>query len=76
MLSGSNLDLHIAGHTHRADWVEPAPGANTFPVSVGGGSAKGSNTLTRVYVTPDALEVILTTDAGVEVGRHTVRARQ
>jgi acid phosphatase type 7 len=76
ILSGSGLDLHIAGHTHRANWVEPAAGANTFPVSVGGGSAKGSNTLTRVNVSPDMLEVIVTTDAGIEVSRHTVHARK
>ena len=72
ILNGAGLDLHIAGHTHRVDWVEPAAGANTFPVAVGGGSAKGSNTLTRVNVSPDALEVVVTTDAGVEVSRHTV----
>ncbi|MGE5199976.1 MAG: metallophosphoesterase [Rhodospirillaceae bacterium] len=76
ILNGSGLDLHIAGHTHRADWVEAAAGANTFPISVGGGSAKGSNTLTRVNVSPDALDVIVTTDTGVEVSRHTVRARR
>jgi predicted phosphodiesterase len=75
ILSGSGLDLHIAGHTHRANWVEPVAGANTFPVSVGGGSAKGSNTLTRVNVSRDALEVIVTTDAGVEVSRRSVPAR-
>jgi hypothetical protein len=76
ILNRSGLDLHIAGHTHRADWVEPAAGANTFPVSVGGGSARGSNTLTRVNVSPDALEVVVTTDAGVEVSRHTIGARK
>ena len=76
ILSGSGLDLHIAGHTHRADWVAPAAGANTFPVSVGGGSAKGSNTVTRVNVSPDRLEVIVTTDAGVELSRRTVPARR
>ena len=75
ILNGAGLDLHIAGHTHRTDWVEPAAGASTFPVAVGGGSAKGSNTLTRVNVSPDALEVVVTTDAGVEVSRHTVPAR-
>ena len=75
ILNGAGLDLHIAGHTHRVDWVEPAAGANTFPVAVGGGSAKGSNTLTRVNVSPDALEVVVTTDAGVEVSRRTVPAR-
>jgi len=56
--------------------VEPAAGANAFPVAVGGGSAKGSNTLTRVNVSPDALEVIVTTDAGVEVSRHAVPAKK
>ena len=76
ILNGARLDLHLAGHTHRVDWVEPAPGANTFPVAVGGGSAKGSNTLTRVNVSPDALEVIVTTDAGVEVSRHAVPAKK
>jgi hypothetical protein len=76
ILNGAGLDLHIAGHTHRTDWVEAAAGANAFPVSVGGSSAKGSNTLTRVNVSPDVLEVIVTTDAGVEVSRHTVAARK
>ncbi len=76
LLNGARLDLHIAGHTHRADWVEPAAGANAFPISVGGGSAKGSNTLTRVNVSPDRLEVIVTTDAGVEVSRHAVPVRK
>jgi acid phosphatase type 7 len=76
ILNRAGLDLHIAGHTHRADWVDPAPGANAFRVAVGGGSAKGSNTLTRVNVSQDTLEVVMTTDAGVEVGRHVVRARK
>jgi predicted phosphodiesterase len=76
LLNESGLDLHIAGHTHRADWVEPAAGANSFPVSVGGGSARGSNTATRVNVTPDRLEVIVTSDAGAEVSRRTVHARR
>lgn len=76
MLNAAGLDLHLAGHTHRADWVEPAAGANTFPVAVGGGSARGSNTLTRVYVSPGALEVTVTTDAGVEVGRYRVLAKR
>jgi hypothetical protein len=76
MLSAAGLDLHIAGHTHRADWVEPAEAANTFPVAVGGGSARGSNTLTRVNVSPDALEVTVTTDAGLEAGRHRILARR
>ena len=76
ILNGARIDLHIAGHTHRADWVEAAAGANVFPVAIGGGSAKGSNTLTRVNVSPDALDVIVTTDAGVDVSRHTVPVRK
>lgn len=76
LLNGAGLDPHIAGHTHRADWVEPATGSNRFPISVGGGSARGSNTLTRVNVSPDALEVVVTTDDGTEVSRHTVKARR
>jgi hypothetical protein len=76
MLSAAGLDLHIAGHTHRANWVEPEATANSFPVAVGGGSAKGSNTLTRVNVSPDALDVIVTTEAGVETGRYRVPAKR
>jgi hypothetical protein len=76
LLSAAGLDLHIAGHTHRADWVEPAEAANRFPIAVGGGSARGSNTLTRVNVSPDAIEVIVTTDAGIETGRHRILARR
>jgi hypothetical protein len=76
MLSAAGLDLHIAGHTHRADWVQPEAAANTFPIAVGGGSAKGSNTLTRVNVSPDALDVIVTTEAGVETGRYRVPAKR
>jgi len=76
ILNNAGLDLHIAGHTHRADWVEPADAANRFPIAVGGGSARGSNTLTRVNVSARALEVVVTTDDGVEVSRHTVTARR
>ena len=76
MLNNAGLDLHIAGHTHRPDWIEPASGANRFPVAVGGGSARGSNTLTRVNVSPDAIEIVVTTDGGVDVSRHTVKARR
>jgi hypothetical protein len=32
--------------------------------------------MTRVNVSPDALDVVVTTDAGVEVSRHTVAARK
>jgi len=74
-LNGSGLDLHIAAHTSYG-LGGGGGGANAFPVSVGGGSAKGSSTLTRVNVSPDVLEVIVTTDAGVEVSRHTVAARK
>jgi len=76
MLNNAGLDLHIAGHTHRPDWIEPASGANRFPIAVGGGSARGSNTLTRVNVSPDAIEIVVTTDGGVDVSRHTVKARR
>jgi predicted phosphodiesterase len=76
MLNNAGLDLHIAGHTHRPDWIEPASGANRFPIAVGGGSARGSNTLTRVNVSAHALEVVVTTDDGTQVSRHTVKARR
>jgi len=76
ILNNAGLDLHIAGHTHRADWVDPASGVNRFPIAVGGGSARGSNALTRVNVSARALEVVVTTDGGTEVGRHTVKARR
>jgi len=72
ILNEAGLDLHIAGHTHRSDWVEPAPGANRFPISVGGGSEAGTNTLTRVDVSPDRLVITTTTDDGKVVGTHTV----
>jgi predicted phosphodiesterase len=76
ILNEAGLDLHIAGHTHRTDWVEPAPGANRFPISVGGGSQPGTNTLTRVDVSPDRLVVTLTTDDGKAIGTHTVMAKR
>ncbi len=76
ILNAAGIDLHIAGHTHRADWVEPAEGANRFPIVVGGGSAAGTNTLTRVDVSPDALVITQTTDEGKVVGTHTVRRQK
>jgi acid phosphatase type 7 len=75
ILNESGIDLHIAGHTHRVDWVEPSPGANRFPIVVGGGSAAGTNTLTRVDVSSDTLVITQTTDEGKVVGTHTVRAK-
>jgi hypothetical protein len=75
ILNSAGLDLHIAGHTHRVDWIDPTPGANRFPISVGGGSERGGNTAMRVDVNESQLDVTVTTDAGTVVGRHTVRAR-
>jgi len=74
ILNEARLDLHIAGHTHRSDWVEPAPGANRFFISVGGGSQAVTNTLTRVDVSSDRLVLTLTTDDGKLLGTHTVTA--
>jgi hypothetical protein len=75
ILNNAGLDLHIAGHTHRADWVEPAAGANRFPIVVGGGSARGSNTLTRVDVSPSALVITQTTDDGKVTLTRTISGR-
>jgi len=76
ILNDAALDLHIAGHTHRADWVEVGSGGNLFPIVVGGGNQAGSNTLTRVNVSADALEITQTTDDGKVVGTHVVTARR
>jgi predicted phosphodiesterase len=75
ILNNAGIDLHIAGHTHRADWVEPAPGANRFPIVVGGGSAPGSNTLTRVEVSPEGLTITQTTDEGKVLSTHRTPPR-
>jgi 2',3'-cyclic-nucleotide 2'-phosphodiesterase (5'-nucleotidase family) len=75
ILNEAGIDLHIAGHTHRVDWVAPADGANRFPIVVGGGSAAGTNTLTRVTVSGDALAIVQTTDEGKVVGVHKVNRR-
>ncbi|MDO8836056.1 MAG: metallophosphoesterase family protein [Vicinamibacterales bacterium] len=76
ILNDAGIDLHIAGHTHRADWVAPMTGRNTFPISVGGGSQPGTNTVTRVDVSPSQLVVTLTADDGTVVGTHSVMARK
>jgi predicted phosphodiesterase len=72
ILNAAGIDLHIAGHTHRVDWVEPSEGANRFPIVVGGGSAAGTNTATRVDVTADGLVITQTTDDGKVVGTRRV----
>ncbi len=76
ILNEAGIDLHIAGHTHRADWVEPTAGANRFPIVVGGGSAAGSNTLTRVDVSAEGLTITQTTDEGKEILKRTVPRRR
>jgi predicted phosphodiesterase len=76
ILNGAGIDLHIAGHTHRADWVEPSETANRFPIVVGGGSAPGSNTLTRVDVSPEGLTITQTTDEGKVVLSRVVPVRR
>jgi hypothetical protein len=43
---------------------------------VGGGSQPGTNTLTRVDVSPDRLVVWLTTDDRKMIGTHTVMAKR
>ena len=75
ILNEAGLDLHIAGHTHRADWVEPAAGANRFPIVVGGGSVRGTNTMIRVGVSADRLDIAVTRDDGTPAGSYVVKAR-
>lgn len=76
VLNEAGLDLHIAGHTHRSNWVPPATGANTFPVLVGGSSARGANTMIRVDVSGDRMDLTVTEDDGEVIRRETIRARR
>jgi len=75
LLNEAGLDLHIAGHTHRTNWVPPAPGANRFPVVVGGSPARGNSTMIRVDVDAARLAITVTRDDGIIVATHEVPAR-
>lgn len=76
ILNEAGLDLHIAGHTHRSNWVPPATGANTFPVLVGGSSARGANTMIRVHVSGDRMDLTVTEDDGEVIRQETIRVRR
>ncbi|MFB3853781.1 MAG: metallophosphoesterase [Vicinamibacterales bacterium] len=76
ILNEAGLDLHIAAHTHRVSRVAPTPGANTFPVLVGGSSTRGQSTMMRVDVTPDKLAVTVLRDDGTVALTDTVPVRR
>jgi hypothetical protein len=76
LLNNAGLDLHIAGHTHRANWVPPAAGANRFPVLVGGSSQRGSSTMIRVDVSAERLAITVTREDGTILGTYDVAARK
>jgi len=75
LLEQAGIDLGLAAHNHRVA-VHPADGRRVpFPLIVGGGPKSSSSTCIRVDVSPDRLDVTLTTDTGADAGRITVRAR-
>jgi len=74
LLNDAGIDLYMAGHTHRPDYVQTGSAGNPAPVSIGGGYKEDNSTITLVEVDEDRinLQILL---AGKEIVNQQIRRR-
>ncbi len=64
----AGVDLWLAGHTHRLQVIEPAPGENGYWLLIG-----PTHAATRIKVAPDTLEATVYSVGGEVLRRLTIR---
>jgi len=67
----AGIDLMLCGHRHRFSRHDPETGKNTYPLVI-----TGINNVTRVDVTPEKLQVIVSHKNGDVVDTFTVPAKR
>jgi len=70
LLNEAGVDLVLSGHTHRFSRLSPEPGKNMYPVLI-----NGNDMLTRVDVSEDRLQVLVTQLGGGIVDTFTIMAQ-
>ena len=74
LLNQGNIDLHLAGHTHRYTHVPAGRDTLDCPILIGGGRTKGKATVMRLTANRKQLDVVMTRDDGEVVATETLRA--
>ena len=67
-----NVDLVIAGHTHRYG-IHPANKDHSYPIVIGGGPNEGERTLIVMKATQKILNIDMLNDSGISVGRLEIK---
>ena len=67
-----DIDISIAGHTHRFRIVEPSEN-QPYPIIVGGNNREEGATIIRLEATRDEVNVSVTNYAGEEIGTYQLK---
>lgn len=70
-----NVDLVVAGHTHKHSFNAPVRAVHNYPVIIGGGPREGQRTLIRIDADSRELNLLMLGDDGSELGSYQVKAR-
>ncbi|ATL45939.1 metallophosphoesterase [Chitinophaga caeni] len=71
-----NIDLFIAGHTHRYGVHMPEKGKFDFPIVIGGGPKEGLRTLIKIKADHKNLSLRMLKDDGTEVGKVDLKSKR
>lgn len=73
LLNKGKIDLHISGHTHRPNVLNPEPDVHDYPIFIGGAPQEKRFTVIRVDATKEALNVTMTKDGGEVIGSAVIK---
>ncbi len=76
LLKKGQIDLHLAGHTHKYATLRKGPDPLNCPVVIGGGSKAGEATVIRVEATHQELHLVMTKDDGEVVKEMNLEAKR
>ncbi len=72
LLNEGKIDLHLSGHTHKHEVIEPRVGWHDYPIIIGGGSKPDHATLIHVTATKKQLDVTVTDSSGQVLSTYQV----
>ena len=75
LLNKGKIDLHISGHTHKYEILQPKRGEHCYPVVIGGGPKKGQGTVTCVAAGKKKITVQVLDDTGKTIGTLEVKKK-
>lgn len=70
------IDLFVAGHTHRYGVFDPQPGEHHYPIIIGGGPKEGNRTLIKVKADMQQLQLTMLRDDGEKVGEYHLKSKR